>query len=70
VPQIEVTFDINANRILNVLAADKTAGKSNRITITSDKDRLSKEEIERMVSKAETYKGEHSPSNHVPPRSS
>lgn len=58
VPQIEVTFDIDANGILNVSAADKTTGKSNRITITNDKGRLSKEEIERMVSEAEKYKAE------------
>jgi len=56
VPQIEVTFDIDANGILNVSAADKTTGKSNRITITNDKGRLSKDEIERMVSEAEKYK--------------
>ena len=58
VPQIEVTFDIDANGILNVSAADKTTGKSSRITITNDKGRLSKEEIERMVSDAEKYKKE------------
>ncbi|KAK4700428.1 heat shock 70kDa protein 1/2/6/8, partial [Phenoliferia sp. Uapishka_3] len=58
VPQIEVTFDIDANGILNVSAADKTTGKSNKITITNDKGRLSKEEIERMVSEAEQYKAE------------
>lgn len=58
VPQIEVTFDIDANGILNVSASDKTTGKSNRITITNDKGRLSKDEIERMVSEAEKYKGE------------
>jgi heat shock protein 1/8 len=58
VPQIEVTFDIDANGILNVSAADKTTGKSNRITITNDKGRLSKEEIERMVNEAEQYKAE------------
>ena len=57
VPQIEVTFDIDANGILNVSASDKTTGKSNRITITNDKGRLSKEEIERMVNEAEKYKG-------------
>lgn len=57
VPQVEVTFDIDANGILNVSAADKTTGKSNRITITNDKGRLSKEEIERMVNEAEKYKG-------------
>nr|CAG8493763.1 6435_t:CDS:2 [Entrophospora candida] len=48
VPQIEVTFDIDANGILNVSAVDKTTGRSNKITITNDKGRLSKEEIERM----------------------
>ncbi|KAG8969520.1 70-kilodalton heat shock protein [Tulasnella sp. 419] len=58
VPQIEVTFDVDANGILNVSAADKTTGKSSRITITNDKGRLSKEEIERMVSEAEKYKQE------------
>jgi len=58
VPQIEVTFDIDANGILNVSASDKTTGKSNRITITNDKGRLSKEEIERMVQEAEKYKAE------------
>jgi heat shock protein 1/8 len=52
VPQIEVTFDIDANDILYVSACDKTSGKSNRITVTNDKGRLSKEEIERMVSEA------------------
>ena len=58
VPQITVTFDIDANGILNVSAADKTTGKSNRITITNDKGRLSKDEIERMVQEAEKYKEE------------
>jgi len=58
VPQIEVSFDIDSNSILNVSAADKTTGKSNKITITNDKGRLSKEDIERMVSEAEKYKAE------------
>jgi len=58
VPQIEVTFDIDANGILNVSALDKTSGRSNKITITNDKGRLSKEEIERMVNEAEKYKEE------------
>ncbi|KAJ3154928.1 70-kilodalton heat shock protein [Geranomyces michiganensis] len=58
VPQIEVTFDVDANGILNVNAVDKTTGRSNKITITNDKGRLSKEEIERMVSDAEKYKAE------------
>lgn len=56
VPQVEVTFDIDANGILNVSAVDKTTGKSNKITITNDKGRLSKEDIERMVADAEKYK--------------
>jgi len=58
VPQIEVTFDIDANGILNVQAADKASGKSQKITITNDKGRLSKEEIEKMVNDAEKYKAE------------
>jgi len=58
VPQINVTFDIDANGILNVSAEDKTTGKKNKITITNDKGRLSKEEIERMVQEAEKYKSE------------
>ncbi|CAI5979484.1 unnamed protein product [Closterium sp. NIES-65] len=56
VPQITVTFDIDANGILNVSAEDKTSGQKNKITITNDKGRLSKEEIERMVEEAEKYK--------------
>ncbi|KAF5093687.1 hypothetical protein D0Z03_002312 [Geotrichum reessii] len=58
VPQIEVTFDIDANGILNVSALEKGTGKTNKITITNDKGRLSKDEIERMVSEAEKYKEE------------
>jgi len=58
VPQIEVTFDIDANGILNVSAADKSTGKQNKITITNDKGRLSKEEIERMVNDAEKFKAD------------
>jgi len=58
VPQIEVTFDIDANGILNVSACDKSTGKENKITITNDKGRLSKEDIERMVNEAEKYKEE------------
>ncbi|XP_041069058.1 heat shock 70 kDa protein 1A-like [Carcharodon carcharias] len=58
VPQIEVTFDIDANGILNVSAVDKSTGKTNKITISNDKGRLSKEEIERMVQDAEKYKTE------------
>ncbi|KAI3359229.1 hypothetical protein L3Q82_002612 [Scortum barcoo] len=58
VPQIEVTFDVDANGILNVSAVDKSTGKENKITITNDKGRLSKEEIERMVQDADRYKAE------------
>uniref|UniRef100_A0A9L0S329 Heat shock protein 70 n=1 Tax=Equus caballus TaxID=9796 RepID=A0A9L0S329_HORSE len=53
VPQIEVTFDIDAIGILNVSAVDKSTGKENKITITNDKGRLSKEDIECMVQEAE-----------------
>ncbi|CAK9436755.1 uncharacterized protein LODBEIA_P12770 [Lodderomyces beijingensis] len=56
VPQIEVTFDIDANGILNVSALEKGTGKTQKITITNDKGRLSKEDIERMVNEAEKYK--------------
>merc|ERR1712070_504747 len=57
-PQIEVTFDIDANGILNVYAADKATGKTSKITITNDKSRLSKEEIEKMVQDAEKFRAE------------
>lgn len=57
-PQINVTFDIDANAILNVSAEEKSTGKINKITITNDKGRLSKEEIEKMVQEAEKYKAE------------
>lgn len=55
VPQIEVTFEIDANGILNVAAHDKGTGKQEKITIKNDKGRLSQEEIDRMVSEAEEY---------------
>merc|ERR1719228_3100194 len=58
VPQIEVTFNIDANSILNVSAVEKGSGKTNKIIITNDKDRLSKDDIERMVNDAEKYKEE------------
>merc|ERR1712224_1154794 len=58
VPQIEVTFDIDANGILNVSAQDKSTGKANQITITNEKGRLSQSEIDRMVQEAEKYRGE------------
>ena len=57
-PQIEVTFDVDANGILNVSAVEKGSGKQEKITITNDKGRLSKEEIDRMVNDAEKYKNE------------
>ncbi|XP_059086288.1 heat shock 70 kDa protein 1-like [Tigriopus californicus] len=58
VPQIEVTFDIDANGILNVSAMDKSSGKQEKITITNDKGRLSKDDIEKMVQDAEKFKAE------------
>ncbi|XP_071872579.1 heat shock 70 kDa protein cognate 4-like isoform X3 [Bombus fervidus] len=58
IPQIEVTFDIDANGILNVSAVEKSTNKENKITITNDKGRLSKEDIERMVNEAERYHAE------------
>ena len=57
VPKIEVTFDIDANGILNVTAKDQSTGKSNQITISSE-SRLSRSEIDRMVAEAEEYKAE------------
>ncbi|KAK1970475.1 hsp70-like protein [Colletotrichum eremochloae] len=58
VPQIEVTFDLDANGIMNVSAVEKGTGKSNKIVITNDKGRLSKEDIERMLAEAEKFKDE------------
>ena len=55
VPQIEVTFEVDANGILHVKAEDKAAKKSESITITNDKGRLSQDEIERMVKEAEEF---------------
>ena len=55
-PQISVVFDLDANGVLNVNATDKACGKSNKITITNDKGRLSKDDIDRMVAEAEKYK--------------
>merc|ERR1712228_310650 len=57
-PQIEVTFDVDANGILNVSAVEKAGGRTEKITITNDKGRLSKEEIDRMVDDAEKFKDE------------
>jgi len=58
VPQIEVSFEIDANGILQVSAADKATGKAEKITITADKGRLSQEDIERMVREAEEFADE------------
>jgi len=58
VPQIEVTFDVDANGILNVSAVEKGSGKIEKITITNDKGRLSNDEIEKMVNDAERFKDE------------
>jgi len=58
VPQIEVTLDIDVNGILNVSAVDKSTNKGNKITITNDQGRLSKEDIERMVNDAEKFKAD------------
>merc|ERR1712194_764066 len=58
VPQIDVTFEIDANGILNVKAEDKGIGKAEKITITNDKGRLSQDEIDRMVKEAEQFADE------------
>ena len=58
VPQIEVTFALDANGILKVSATDKGTGKSESITITNDKGRLTQDEIDRMVEEAEKYAAE------------
>lgn len=55
-PQIEVSFDLDSNGILNVSASEKSTGKSNKIEIKNDKSRLSPDEIDRMVNDAEKYK--------------
>lgn len=57
-PQIEVTFDLDVNGILNVNAIEKSTGKNNKITITNEKGRLSKDEIEKLIKEAEKYKDE------------
>ena len=58
VPQIEVSFELDANGILKVSASDKGTGKAESITITNDKGRLSQEEIERMLHEAEQFADE------------
>merc|ERR1712161_89407 len=57
-PQIEVTFEIDSNGILNVGAEDKATGKAEMITITNDKGRLSEEQIEKMIKEAEQFADE------------
>ena len=57
-PQIEVTFEIDSNGILNVGAADKGTGKSEKITIINDKGRLTEEQIEKMIKEAEDFADE------------
>jgi molecular chaperone DnaK (HSP70) len=56
VPQLEVTFEVETNGVMNVSARDKSTGKENKITITMDNGRLSKEDIERMVADADNFK--------------
>lgn len=58
VPKIEVQFDLDANGILNVAAKDNSTGRQEKITITNDKGRLSKADIDRMLSDAEKYREE------------
>jgi len=58
VPQIEVTFEVDADGILNISACDKSTGKASNITITNDKGRLTQAEIDRMVAEAEKFKDE------------
>ena len=58
VPQLEVTYDIDANGMLNVTACDKSSGKKQNIVITNDKGRLSKEQVENMIKEAERLKAE------------
>ena len=58
IPQIEISYDVDANGILNVNAVEKSSGKSEKITVTNDKGRLSKDDIEKMLKDAEKYKEE------------
>ena len=57
-PQIEISYDIDSNGILNVNAVEKSSGKSNKITISNNKGRLSPEEIEKMIREAEQFKSQ------------
>ena len=56
VPQIEITYDVDADGILNVSALEKSSGKKENITVTNDRGRLSQEDIDRMVKEAEEFK--------------
>lgn len=56
VPQIQVTFDVDANGILSVTAVEKSSGKENKIIITNDTGRLSKQEIERMIKESDRFR--------------
>ncbi len=58
IPQIEVSFDVNADGIMNIEASEKGSGKRENITITNDKGRLSKDDIEKMIQESETFKME------------
>lgn len=58
VPQIEITFDIDSNGLVNVTACEKSSGKSNKITIANDKNGLTKDDIERMINDAAKHKEE------------
>lgn len=58
VPQIEITYEVDENGILNVSAVEKSSGKSNKITITNEKGRLSKDDVDRMIAEAEKFKEE------------
>jgi L1 cell adhesion molecule like protein len=58
VPQVEITYEVDANSILNVSAVEKSTGKSHKITITNEKGRLSKDDVERMVKDAEKFREE------------
>merc|ERR1711871_282295 len=56
IPQIEITYEVNADGILNVSAVEKSSGKSEKITIKNESNRLSKDDVDRMVEEAEKYK--------------
>ena len=65
VPQIEISYDLDANGILNVSACEKSTGKSDSITVTNDKGRLSKDDIDKMVADAERFKEEDERAKHA-----